>query len=180
MLFIVLSDRSYSQAASPDLILAKASQKLNSLKTVTYSHSRELNYSSENYHNLSKWTVFIDFQSTDTVIGIKYQIDDSTFKQVFNGTEKFEIDGKKKTLQLDDHPSRKSFSNLSAFYNSIVTFKNILPLIINDKTAVKTISDTVINDKFYHLITYNAGKRRMQNLGKDYDEMRTKNDFIYK
>ena len=192
MKFIVLltllflqSGSAYSQnivsnSSNPDSVLIRAYDKLNSLKNIKCDNIRELNYSSENYHNTSKWIVYYDFQSTDTIAGFKYQIDDSTSKQVFNGTEKFDLDKKGKTIQIKDNPTRKSFSSLSALYNSIVTLRNILPLIISDKSATKSISDTAINNNLYDLITINIGKRRIQNLGGGFDSIKTKYNFIYK
>jgi len=163
-----------------DSILGRVSQNLNHLKNIKYYNTRELNYSSENYHYISKWIVYYDFQSTDTITGFKYQIEDSTLKQIFNGTEKFDLDKKARTIQINDRPNKESFNSLSALYNSIITLKNILPLIINDKTATKAIVDTTLNNTSYILITINIGKRRIKNLGKGFDGMATKNNFIYK
>src|ERR1035437_3586746 len=124
-----------------DSMLQKMSIKLSSLKNIRYDLKRELNYSSENYHNETNWTIYFDFQSTDTIIGFKYQIEDETAKQVFNGTEKFEMDKKVKTIKINDQPNQKSFNSSSAFYNSIITLKNVLPLIIANKAISRNVSD---------------------------------------
>jgi len=178
-LIFLQTDPAYSQNAV-DSILGRVSQNLNSLKAIKYNNTRELNYSSENYHNTSKWTVYYDFQTTDTLVGFKYQIDDSTSKHVFNGTEKFDLDKKSKTIQVNANPDKNSISSLSALYNSILTLKNVLPLIIRDKNAIKAIMDTTINNILYSLVTINIGKRRIQNLGNGFDAMTTKSNFIYK
>jgi thiol-disulfide isomerase/thioredoxin len=164
----------------PDSILFKVSQKLSSLKNIKYDNTRELNYSSENYHYSSTWTGYYDFQSKDTLTGFKYQIDDSDSKQVFNGTEKFDLSKKEKAISINDHPAKKSFSELSALYNSIITLRNVLPVLIDDKTAIKYVHDTTINGTAYTVININTGKRRIQNLGLGFDAMTTKSDFIYK
>jgi len=177
---ICYSQNQNSSAASPNVILDKVSKKLDSLKNIRYNNTRELNYSSENYHNETSWTEYLDFESADTIIGFKYQIDDSTSQQFFNGTEKFELNKKAKTIELNDHPIRKLFGSISAFYNSIITLRNVLPALINDETATKTLSDTIINKKSYSIITINIYKRRIQNLGRGFDAMQTKNNFIYK
>jgi hypothetical protein len=54
------------------------------------------------------------FSSKDTLIGFKYQITDSSGKQVFNGPEKFDLDIKNKTISVNDHPNKESFIGLSA------------------------------------------------------------------
>ncbi|MFT4155764.1 TlpA family protein disulfide reductase [Parafilimonas sp.] len=169
-----------SSSLSVDSVLNKASRKLHSLKSIKYDDIRELNYASENYHNNSVWTSYYDFQSQDTLIGFKYQIEDSTAKMIFNSTESFDLDKKSKTIQINDHPVRNNFNGLSFFYNSIITLRNVLPLLLKDKIALKTITDTTINGAPYILVTVNIGKRRIQYLGKGFDTMQTKTNFIYK
>jgi thiol-disulfide isomerase/thioredoxin len=185
LLLIVINEQTFTQdnvsaSAEADWILEKTSQKLNSVTNIRYKHSRELNYSSENYHNLTTWDVYYDFQSADTIAGIKYLIESPTHKDVFNGTEKFELDKKAKALHVNDHPRPEVFSSLSALYNSIVTLKNIFPAVINDRNVIKTLTDTTINNKACYVLTFNIGKRRIKNLGKGFDAMQTSNDFIYK
>jgi peroxiredoxin len=181
-LFLVNTALAYSQNAnrSADSVLEKISRGLRGINAIKYANTRELNYSSENYHHISKWTAYYDFQSTDRLTGFRYQIDDSASKQIFNGTEKFDLHHKARTITVNDSPTKNSFRQLSALYNSIVTLKNILPLIISDKNATKNIADTVINKKVYDLITINIGKRRIQNPGEGFDSMTTKYNFIYK
>ncbi len=173
----------YSHTYSQNIvnsILNRVSQTLNSYRNIQYDITRELNYPSENYHNISKWMAYFDFQSTDTITGFKFQIEDSSSKQVFNGSEKIDLDKKTKTIKIKEHPDKRSFIYLSPFYNSIITLKNVLPLLLTDTTVTKTIADTTINNKIYHLITINTGKRRIQYLGKGFDAMTTKSNFIYK
>ena len=169
----------YSQT-SVDSLLGRVHKSLNSLKNLQYQNTRELNYSSENYRHISKWDVYHDFQKPDDRIGFKYQIEDSTSKQIFNGTEKFDLDKKIRTIKVDNNPDEGSLNNHSAFYNSLITLKNVLPLIINDKSAIKAIADTTINNLSFTSITVNIGKRRIQSLGKGFDAMATKSNFIYK
>ena len=163
-----------------DSILKKVSVKLNNLKNISYNLKRELNYSSENYHNKTNWTVYYDFESADTMVGCKYQIDDEAAKQVFNGTEKFEMDKKTKTIKISNQPDQNSFGSTSAFYNSIITLKNVLPILIADKTIAKTVSDTTINNISCYLVTLFLNKRRIDYVGKSFDVMTTKYNFIYK
>ena len=178
-LLFLKNDFIYSQNAV-DSILGKAYQNLNGLKNLKYHNTRELNYSSENYHNISKWIAYYEFQRADTILGFKYQIEDSTSKQVFNGTEKFDLNKKMRTIQINNNPNKGSLDDHSALYNSLITLKNVLPLIINDNSATKTIADTTISNTSHTLITINIGKRRIQNLGKGFDAMTTKSNFIYK
>ncbi|HEX8277761.1 MAG TPA: TlpA disulfide reductase family protein [Segetibacter sp.] len=174
------SQNKTSRSTEADSVLLKVHEKLKGLKNMKYESMRELNYSSENYLRTSNWSVYYDFQTTDTVTGFTFQIDDPTLMQVYNGTEKFDLNKKTKTIQVSQTPNRNSFAGLSALYNSIITLKNILPLITFDKTATKEIADTSINNQRYSLVTINIGKRRIQNLGNGFDAMTTKSNFIYR
>lgn len=174
------SQNTISKDVLGDNVLKQVSQNLNSLKSIRYDLKRELNYALENYHNETTWNIYYEFQSADTIIGFKYQIEDETAKQFFNGTEKFEMDKKLKTIKINDQPDQKSFSSSSAFYNSIITLKNVLPLIIANKTIFKNVGDTTITNTSYYLITLYLNKKRIQNLGKGFDAMTTKSNFIYK
>jgi len=164
----------------PDSLLTEVAQKLNSVKSLQYESTRELNYPSENYHANSKWSVFCDFSSTDTLAGFRYQVEDSSVKEIYNGTEKFILDRRTMSMQVDDHPGKSNFQHQSFMYNSIITLRNILPSLINDATITKSVIDTLINNIHYTQITLNLGKRRIQNLGQGLDAMTTKYNFIYK
>ncbi len=166
--------------ASPDSILSEVSRKLNNLKKFEYENTRELNYPSENYHYTSSWKVFYDLETTDTLTGFKYQVEDSTSKEIYNGSEKFRLEKKTRTMQIDDHPGKSNFQHLSFLYNSIITLRNILPLLINDPTVTRTAIDTTARGIPCTQITLDLGKRRIQNLGHALDPMDTKYNFIYK
>jgi len=184
MLLIYLTNNfCYAQKAPsihPDSILNKVYQRLNSSKSLEYTSMRELNYSSENYRNLSSWNVYFDFQSKDSLIGFKYQIGDSVQKQFFNGTEMFNLKIKQKTIQIDEFPKRQELSNHSALYNSILTLKNIIPSLVTNKEINKTNKDTLINGKEYFLANVETGKMRIQPLGYGFDTLKSDRDFIYK
>ncbi len=152
-------------STSSDSILARTYAQLNKFKSIKYDLTRDMNYISDDYRNISNWSVCFDFQEPDTVLGFKYQIDDLTLKQIFNGTEEFQLNKKDKTIQVNDNPAMESFRSIAAFYNSIITIKNILPLIIGDKTVIKTSIDTIIDNKLCNAVTINIGNRTMQSLG---------------
>lgn len=163
-----------------DAVLQKLATKLAHAKNIRYHQLRELNYASENYHNKSAWSLFLDFESTDTVAGFKFQVDDSNYKSIFNGTEVFDLDKKQKSLKINEQPAHGAFNSNSAFYNSVLTLKNSLPLIIADKTKMRTVSDTLFNQISCYVVTLYLGKNRIQNLGNGFDAMTTKSNFIYK
>ena len=160
--------------------LQKISDKLNSLTTFSYVIKRELNYASENYHHITQWSCYFNFDPSNTIVGFQYQVNDSSSSHFFNGTEKFELSKGTKTIQINNTPQKKDFNSLSYLYNSIVTLRNVLPLIIADENSSKAVKDTTIDNHSFELVTININKRRIQNLGEGFDKMRTKYDFIYK
>ncbi len=185
--FIFLSFTTFSYAQngpsftlSPDSILSAASRKLNDLKTLKYENKRELNYPSNNYLHKSAWAGYYDFEASHPLIHFKYQVEDSTSKFVFNGTEYFYLNKQNKTIEINDHPNKADVSDIHFLYNSLITLKNVLPLLINDKTVARSVSDTTIDGAHYFLVALNIGKRRIQNLGKGFDTMKTSYNFIYK
>jgi len=174
------SQNTASNQQEASSILQKASNKLNGLTIFSYDLKRELNYASEDYLYISDWSCYFNFDPTNATVGFKYQINDSISRDFFNGTEKFELNKATKTIQINNNPQKKDFKSLSYLYNSIVTLRNILPVIIEDQNSIKTVTDTIINNHTYELVTINIGKRRIQNLGEGFDVMQTKSNFIYK
>lgn len=182
---LLISSIGYSQNViakqqNANSVLKKTSDKLNSLTTFIYEIRRELNYVSENYHNISEWSCYFNFDPTNLPGGFQYQVNDSTSSNLFNGTEKFELNKAAKTIQINNNPRKRDFNSLSYLYNSIVTLRNILPVLIADENSTKVVKDTTINNYPFEIVTINIGKRRIQNLGDAFDTMQTKYDLIYK
>ncbi len=165
---------------STNQVLQKVYEKLKTVKSISFDQVRELNYSSENYNNISNWNCYYKSDSNENLIGIQFQVQSPTYSEFFNGTEFFSLNKQDKTYTFENEPKIEELSGKSYFYNSILTLSNILPLIINDKTAEKTVIDTLINGKQFKNIKINIGKRRIQNLGKGFSQVQTKSNFIYK
>ena len=187
-LFLILSiflvAPTYAQDAlgepqDPNSILKKVHYKLNSLKTFQYDLTGELNYPSNDYLVIRKWTGYYDFSLQQTPIPFRYQIEGSSHKWVYSGTAHLELNKSAKTIKIKEHPRKNYFEYLSFFYNSIITLRNVLPLIIEDKNATKTVKDTLINNQTYKLIKINLGKRGFSNLGSKLKVFKTKRNFIY-
>lgn len=181
---ILLSATTYAQDAlgeqqDPNSILKKVHKKLNSLKTFQYDITRELNYPSNDYLVILKWTGYYDFSLQQKPIPFRYQIEGSSHKWVYSGTEHLELNKSAKTIEIKEHPRKGYFEYLSFFYNSIITLRNVLPLIIEDKSATKTVTDTSINNQTYKLLKINLGKRGFSNLGSKLKVFKTTRNFIY-
>ena len=168
-----------SKEIKADGILQKMSDKLNSLKNISYDYQLELNYSSENYHNKLAGHVYFDFQRVDSIIGFKYQIENEIEKEIFNGTEKFELNKKEKTIKINVQPQTSSFHGMTSFYNSVITFKNALPGVIANKTISKTLSDTTINNIPFYVVGFSFFKKGIDRFG-GLDSITMNRNIIYK
>src|SRR6202012_5160265 len=91
LLAIGLGGGGYAQQRSAVSLLQRGSDRLNSLHSVAFDQTRELNYPAENYHVVSHWTVYYEFRPGDSLTGCSYQIEDSSVKSIYNGAEKFEL-----------------------------------------------------------------------------------------
>lgn len=180
VILMPLSISCQTKTISPNEVLRACSKKLNSINTLKYNHSRELSYPANVYHDISSWDVYYNFDTNIRLTGFRYQVDNPVTKSVFNGTEQFDLDKKAKTIKVNQNPTRKSFKSLSFLYNSILTIKNALPLLIDDQSAIKAVNDTIIDGISHWVVDINIGKRRIQNLGDELEIMETDYDFRYR
>jgi peroxiredoxin len=146
-------------------VLRKTSQKLNSLAGLHYRYHRELNYVSEGIHHELSGACYLDFSNADPVLGFRYQFSSPDMLAVFNGTEKFECDRKTRTLRVTDQPARRNFESLSFFYDSPVTFRNALPMLLSDASVPKTLLDTVVGAKPFYAVTFTLKQKVIDYLG---------------
>lgn len=134
---------------SAEDLLQKLSEKINILNTVSYQYKRESVYSSENYYGKIEAAIYVDFTDKDTALGFKYQIDNEAALDIYNGSEQFTLNKKAKTIDTKVQPQKSAFKNYSFFYNSIITLRNFLPIIIANKDLYKTVADTMIDNKSF-------------------------------
>lgn len=154
-------------------------QSLNNLKSLSYNLERESSYPDEDYHNISNWNCYFDFKNENNLLWFRFQIDEVNFKTIYNGTEYFELNKEDKTSEIENQPELEDIDGRSYFYNSLITIRKIIPIIIADKSIKKTIKDTIIANKSYTVISINVGNRRMQNLGKEFNKMDEGFNYLY-
>jgi thiol-disulfide isomerase/thioredoxin len=148
---------------SADEVLSKSSEKLNSCTTIKYLHQRD--YFTGDKHYLLEGESFLDFTSIDTIIRLKYQIKSGVNEFFFNGTETFIINKNDKTLRITNKPGANDMAGGSFFYNSIVSLRRTLPLIIEDKQIDKQLKDTVINNDEYYVVSFSLFKKNLNSFG---------------
>lgn len=160
-------------------VLQKLSEKLNSYKTLSYKYHRSINYVSENYQSETNGTTFLDFNTSNSILGFRYQLENDQYKMIYNGAEAFHLNKKDRTLKVYYKPKLSDFSSISLFVNSIVTLKNALPIIIADDAIQKTLADTTIDNKTHHLVTFVLENKTLSGLG-NFDVITLKRNFYYK
>ncbi len=164
---------------TPNDILQKMADKLNSCQTIDYNFFRSVNYISEDYHNEIKANCFLDFKNSNTTLGFQYQIENEQEKLVYNGSESFLLNKKNATIKVNEHPQKDDFSALNFFYNSLVTLKMVLPVLIADKEMAKMLGDTTIDNKQLQMLTFVLHNKTINCLG-TFTSTTEKIDFQYK
>lgn len=149
LLFLALPSLTLAQGSSAEEILQKASTKLANLSSLSYKFRRELNYETTGFSNEMQIDCFLDMSSSDKIIGARFQFDEPNYTFVFNGSEYFTLNKKKKTYVLKNKPTFTDFDSLPGFYDSLLTLKNSLPGIIADKNITKTLIENDPNKNAY-------------------------------
>ncbi|WP_158796649.1 TlpA disulfide reductase family protein [Pedobacter sp. L105] len=151
---------------NPDYIrlFEKVARELKSLTTISYQYTQEFSYPSENYHLKSGGVMYVDFGRENDLVGFKYQYKTADEFSIFNNTSLLKGDIRKKTISTTKL-QKSSFEGQTALYNSIITLRNVLPLIITDTSIVKGLSDTLINKKKFYMLTFESHNKLPNYLG---------------
>ena len=180
LLLLTICAISFLQAQTADDILNKTYQKLSNFKTLGYEQTRELKYEENNYHVIQNWNCYYVFDPKIKLVGFKYQIKNPESTSIYNGVESFMLNHKDKSIDVKNEPRIEEFKSSSFLYNSLITLRNIIPLVITDESITKSVKDTLINQIKFYQITLNTKQSIIQNLGKGFDTLTAKRNVIYK
>jgi len=168
-----------SQIIDSNAIFNQVNEKLASLKTVKYHYLREFNYPSEGYISKTEGEMYVDFAKENNLAGMKFQYEDSEGFIIFNNSELFNGTKKTQTIAVSTIKAQKNLEGKSPLYNSIVTLRNALPLIIKDENIQKSITDTLINNKRYHVLQFFLQNKLFTYLGSDFSKVTKELTFRY-
>ena len=180
LLLLAICTISSFQAQTANEILNKTYQKLNTFKTLGYKQSREVKYEEDNYHAILNWDCYYVFDSKNKLVGFKYQIKNPANTSIYNGVESFYLDHKTKIIEVNNEPVIEDIDSSPFLYNSLITLRNSIPLLVKDESISKSVKDTLINQRKYAQITLNTGQKAIQNLGNGFDTITAKRNIIYK
>jgi thiol-disulfide isomerase/thioredoxin len=161
-------------------VFRKVSKALGKLKTVHYTYRREFSYPSESYLSKTEGQMYLDFTTDAQLVGFRYQYSHNGEFATFNGSEIFSNNLEDKTLSIKRNLTPASFEGNSWIYNSIVTLKNALPMIIADNSITKTVGDTLFNGKKCYNLKFMLPNKQLTYLGKGYSPVTIKRTFVYK
>lgn len=146
-----------------DDILVKTSQKLNAATAISYAHERD--YFTGDKHFITKADNYFDFNSDDKLIGMRYWSQTAEYSIIFNGTENFVLNKKNKTISINNKPTGENLEGGSYYYNSLVTLRRNLPVVIADKSIKKILKDTIYEGRQVYLVRFTLFKKLMNNFG---------------
>ena len=167
------------QLIDPSVLFKQVSEKLSGLKTISYQYSREFNYPSEGYVSKTEGKMYIDFAKESDLVGMRFQYQDEQGFVIFNNAELFNAKKKTKTMTVVKIKAQQNLEGRSPLYNSFVTLRNALPLLIKDGSIKKSASDTLINGSSYYLLQFFLHNRLFNYLGNDFSKVTKELTFRY-
>lgn len=142
-------------------VIKKTFATLNNLKAISYNSYREINNFKDNYFSKNSGYSYFEYDAAADGKVSRFQLHSDQSTQIYNGTEYFSLDKTEKTIELEKL-AVKQLGNLSLLYNSITTLRIVLPLLVEDAAIPKSLKDTLINSKSYHLVEFALHKKSME------------------
>lgn len=142
-------------------VISKTSERLNNLKSISYNSYREINNFKDNYFAKNSGSSYFEYDAALDGKVAKFQLRNEKSLQIYNGTEYFFLDSVDKTVELEKRTA-KQLGSISLLYNSITTIRIVLPLLLKDQSIPKSLKDTVIGSKSYHLVQFALNKKSME------------------
>ena len=165
---------------APRVVFKRVANALASIKKVSYHYSREFSYPAESYHSNFSGEMYIDFNSDNDLVGFRYQFKHSKGFSIFNNTEIFDGLDKSNTIRFKNKLTTNSFDGESSLYGSLITLRNILPLIISDNRIVKSVSDTLMDDQRFYVLSFDTHNSLPDYLGTGFSKVTAELTFHHR
>lgn len=151
------------QAQNVTDILEKSKWALDKKEVINYNYRLAINYASENYNYTLEGNTYLDFRTKDNPLGLAFQFENAQSHIVYNGSESFELNLLDKTSVLKRHPQKSELGRFTFLNMSLLTWKNVLPLIITSIDIQKTFVDSP--NPICYAIRIGMGQRDIDQLG---------------
>lgn len=152
---------SAEDVTTAESVITKTSETLNNLKSISYSSYREINNFKDNYFAKNNGQSYFEYDATLDGKVAKFQLRNKKSLEIYNGTEYFFLDDTDKTVELEKRTTEQ-MGSISLLYNSITTIRIVLPLLLKDQGIPKSLKDTLIEGKSYHLVQFALHKKSME------------------
>lgn len=150
-------------------------KRLESLDYISYVYQREGNYTSDGHFHQYKGEVFFDFTNKMSSIGANCYFESSEYIAVYNGTELFHCDKRTKEIQVGVNLTPEEIDSEIFLPCSILSIKNALPWVMEDKEIYKRYRDTLVNGRKTLMIRLEFKKRTISGIGKPWNISKREN-----
>lgn len=148
-------------AQSAAITFKQVAMALDKLTAVQYDSYREINNYKDNYFAKNSGSSYFDFDPTADGKVSRFQLRSEKMFQVYNGTEYFVLNESNKTAEFEKRKAQ-SLGNLSLLFNSIATLRISLPVVAGDAAIPKSVKDTTIEGRVYHLLKFELHKKTIE------------------
>lgn len=145
-------------------VLKKLQQKLGSFSTVSYTQTRETRYFADNYQNLMKGDLYMDFDGKGP-IGMRFQGEDDKSLFIYDGKMILRLSKENLTIDSASALTYQSIQSNSYLYHSLAMLRRMIPIVLANDTIIKTLSDTVIGKRKYDNVHIEGEGMYFQLLG---------------
>lgn len=150
---------------SADSLIANICGSWDSIRHIRYDYRRTIHYESIGEMGDYAGDTFFDFSSPNKMLGYRFQFDNPDTKIVYNGSEYFEIDKLKKSMNVRFKSHLMELSNFEFMFNSFLSLKFFFPAIRSRKDVQKSVGDTVIDGKSCFVLVVSMLKEKMAHNG---------------
>lgn len=171
ILFLILPIKGFSKGEDEGVkVFRQVAEVLGQIKQVSYRYSCAFSYPAESYEYKSGGDMYIDFNKEHDLVGFRYQYKHAGGFSIFNNAELFDGLNKTMTIRYKSKLSSSSFEGQSALYGSLVTLRNLLPMVIEDDNIKKTVKDSIIDGQRAYVLCFDTHNSIPDYLGKGYSK----------
>lgn len=140
-----------SSAANAVAMLKKTKDQLDRLSVVRYRQTRETKYYGDNYYSLFTVELFIE-RIKNSPIGLRLQASEGNTFFVFDGQRTMRLKKDAMTIDSATVKTAKQLEGNSYLSHSLANLRYFLPLVMQDDSTQKSMSDTLIGGQSFYCV----------------------------